>query len=91
MPEFRSHRRTDAGRPGPQMMDNTGRHPGTPAAMPPAPNPGQADPGAGYTMLRGGLDVQRPGWYFAEQTCEARWYDRGQTSPAPAAATPGCA
>jgi hypothetical protein len=80
MPNSRSHRQTDAGRPGPQMLDNT-TGPKTPAGMPPAPNPGQAeaDLGAGYTMLRGGQDVQQPGLYFDEQTHEVRYWDKGQT------------
>jgi hypothetical protein len=79
MAEFRPQRQTDAGRPGPQTMDDTGRHPGTPAGQPPAPNPGQTDVGTGYTMLRGGQDVQQPGYYFDEATGEVRFWEKGQT------------
>ena len=80
MPEYRPHRQADTGRPGPQMADNTSR-PTPPAGVPPAPNPGQAaaELGTGYTLLRGGQDVQQPGYYFDEQTHEVRFWERGQT------------
>ncbi len=79
MPEFRPHRTSDTGRPGPQTADSTARHPGTPPGMPPRANPGQADLGTGYTMLRGGQDVQQPGYYFDEQTQQVRYWEKGQT------------
>lgn len=79
MPEFRPHRRSDTGRPGPQTANDTSMHPGTPPGDPPRPNPGQANPGAGYTLLRGGQDVERPGYYFDEQSGEIRWWDKGRT------------
>ena len=79
MPEFRPGRQTDTGRPGPQTADDTGARPGTPPGMPPHPNPGQTDVGTGYTMLRGGQDVQQPGYYFDEATREVRYWEKGQT------------
>lgn len=79
MAEFRSHRQTDTGRPGAQTGFDTGGRPGRPAGMPPEPNSGQIDLGTGYTMLRGGQDVQQPGYYFDEMTREVRHGEKGQT------------
>lgn len=79
MPQFRPKRQTGKGRPGPQTADDTGARPGAPPGAPPAPNPGQTDLGTGYTVLRGGQDVQQPGWYFDEATREVRYWEKGQT------------
>ncbi len=79
MPEFRPRRQTDTGRPGPQTATDTGVRPDTPAGKPPHDNPGQTDLGTGYTMLRGGQDVQQPGYYFDEATREVRFWEKGQT------------
>lgn len=79
MSQFRPHRQTDTGRPGPQMADDTSAPPGRPAGAPPAPNESQTDLGTGYTMLRGGQDVQQPGFYFDEATREVRFWEKGQT------------
>ena len=79
MPEFRPGRTHDTGRPGPQTGFDTSGRPGTPAGMPPEPNPGQTEIGTGYTMLRGGQDVQQPGYYFDEATRQVRYWDKGQT------------
>ena len=78
MAAVRPHRQTDTGRPGPQTEDDTSG-PRTPPGQPPAPNPGQTDVGTGYTMLRGGQDVQQPGYYFDEQSREVRYWEKGQT------------
>ncbi len=79
MPSSGPDRQTEAARPGPQMFDDPGRAPGTPAGMPPRPNESQTDLGTGYTMLRGGQDVQQPGYYFDEATREVRFWQKGQT------------
>jgi hypothetical protein len=78
MPASRQTRDTGKGRPGPQNIDQPGNRPNPPAGMPPEPNPGQTDLGTGYTVLRGGQDVQQPGLYFDEHTCEVKYYDRGE-------------
>ena len=78
MPSDGPDRTTDAGRPGPQMTNDPGRSPGTPAGSPPAPNESQTDLGTGYTLLRGGQDVRQPGYYFNEATQEVRWWETGQ-------------
>ena len=78
MPSDGPRRQTDAGRPGPQMTDDPGRRPGTPVGSPPGPNESQTELGTGYTLLRGGQDVQQPGYYFNEATQVVRFWQRGQ-------------
>lgn len=88
MPKFRPRRHEGKGRPGPQTWDDPGAHPRPAPGRPPEPNEAQTDLGAGYTVLRGGQDVQQPGLYFDEATQEVRYYGQGQTIGHAATADP---
>ncbi|HEY8490849.1 MAG TPA: hypothetical protein VIO14_07630 [Dehalococcoidia bacterium] len=88
MPKFRPRRHQGKGTPGPQTWDDPGAHPRPAPGQPPEPNEAQTGLGTGYTVLRGGQDVQQPGLYFDEATQEVRYYRRGQTIGHAATADP---
>jgi hypothetical protein len=80
MPKFRPQRHGGKGRPGPQTWNDPGSHPRPAPGKPPEPNEAQTGLGTGYTLLRGGQDVQQPGFYFDEATRAIRYYEKGETT-----------
>src|SRR5438094_10030296 len=79
MAELRTRRAGAADRPRSSGPAGITARPKTPAGIRPEPNPGQTELGTGYTVLRGGQDVQQPGYYFDVARPEVRYWEPGQT------------